>query len=102
MKKNLVSTLASPLQQIIKTKSHLLRPLIDATKYITGNVILTKQMMVKPFIKQVLGGIYNLLLQTLNILYLFFEGLKRKALGFARGLINTKESLLNSVSNMIG
>ena len=57
VKKNLVSTLASPLKQIIEKKSQILRPLIDATKSITGNIILTKQMVVKPFIKQVLGGL---------------------------------------------
>ena len=84
---------------MIEKKSQLLRPLIDATKSITGNIILTKQMVVKPFIKQVLGGYtYK---PNKNIIF-SSEGLKRKALGFARGLINTKESFLNSVSDMIG
>ena len=55
MKKNFVSKLVSPLQQIVIKKSQLLRPLIDASKSIAGKIISRKQMVVNPFIKQVIG-----------------------------------------------
>ena len=55
---------------MIEKKSQFLRPLIDATKSITGNIILTKQKVVKPFIKQVLGG-YTYKLKKIIIYNLF-------------------------------
>lgn len=67
MKKNFVSKLVSPLQQIVIKKSQLLRPLIEASKSIAGKIISTKQMVVKPLIKQVIGRFF-----TKKKLHVFF------------------------------